>query len=140
MPSCPSTARALDPKMTQPAQHSQPPRRSELERALALALRTLHLVAVVALGAALLGAPLARQWAGVGVLATGALLFAQDLHARRIALGEAAGTVVLLKAAAVAWVSWAPQHALAVFWALLVLSSLSSHAPKRWRHARWRRG
>lgn len=109
-------------------------RGSEAERWLALALRTIHLAGVVALGAALLGAPLARGACGAVVLASGALLFAQDLRARRIALGELAGAVVLLKLGAVAWAAWADGHALVVFWALLGLSSLSSHAPKRWRH------
>jgi energy-converting hydrogenase Eha subunit G len=111
-----------------------PHRGSEAERWLALAVRTVHLGGVVALGAALHGAPLARGAGGAVVLASGALLFAQDLRARRVALGELAGAVVLLKLAAVAWAAWANSHALAVFWVLLVLSSLSSHAPKRWRH------
>ncbi len=113
---------------------TSPRRGSEAERWLALALRTIHLSGVVALGAALLGAPLARGASGAVVLASGALLFALDLRARRIALGELAGAVVLLKLVAVAWAAWADGHVLAVFWALLVLSSLSSHAPKRWRH------
>jgi hypothetical protein len=116
-----------------------PARGSEAERWLALALRTVHLAGVVALGAALLGAPLARGASGAVVLASGVLLFAQDLRARRIALGELAGAVVLLKLAAVAWSAWAESHALVVFWGLLVLSSLSSHAPKRWRHRALRR-
>lgn len=113
-----------------------PPHRrgSEAERWLALALRTVHLAGVVALGAALLGAPLARGASGAVVLASGVLLLAQDLRARRIALREMAGAVVLLKLVAVAFAAWADAHALVVFWGLLVLSSLSSHAPKRWRH------
>jgi hypothetical protein len=61
-----------------------------------------------------------------------------DLRAGRLSLREAAGVVVLLKLAASAWMAWAPAHALPVFWALVVLSSLSSHAPKSLRH--WRPG
>ncbi|MBI5717715.1 MAG: hypothetical protein HZC37_08515 [Burkholderiales bacterium] len=112
-------------------------RGGEVERWWALALRTVHLAAVVALGAALLGAPLGAAGPGLAVFATGIVLLAQDLRARRIALTEVAGAVVLVKLALVAWVAWsrpAADHALAVFWVLLVLSSLSSHAPKRWRH------
>lgn len=117
-----------------PSDQTPSHRGSEAERWLALALRTVHLAGVVALGAALLGAPLARGTSGAVVLASGVLLLAQDLRARRIALGEMAGAVVLLKLVAVAFAAWADAHALAVFWGLLVLSSLSSHAPKRWRH------
>jgi hypothetical protein len=129
--------------MTRPeVQPTQARRGSEAERWLALALRTIHLAAVVALGAALLGAPLGAGAPGLAVLATGLVLLAQDLHARRIALTEVAGAVVLVKLVLVAWVAWsrpAADQALAVFWVLLVLSSMSSHAPKRWRHLALRR-
>jgi len=108
------------------------------ERWLALAWRTVHLAAVVALGAALLGAPVSGRAAAWVLLASGALMLAQDLHARRIALFELAGLVVVFKLLAVAWVAWRPADGLWVFWALLVLSSLSSHAPKHWRHWRTR--
>jgi hypothetical protein len=114
------------------------PRSGRLERAAAVLLRTLHLVAVVALGAALLGAPVSHGAAGTSVLGSGVLLMGLDLRAGRLSLREAAGMVVLLKLAASAWAAWATTHALAVFWALVVLSSLSSHAPKALRH--WRPG
>lgn len=104
------------------------------ERWLALAWRTVHLGAVVMLGAALLGAPVSSRAAAWALLGSGLVMLAQDLYARRIALGELAGWVVLFKLLAVAWVAWQPAHGLAVFWGLLVLSSLSSHAPKHWRH------
>ena len=113
---------------------SPAPRGGEAERWFSLLLRTAHLAGVVALGAALLGAPLPRGASGAAVLASGILLIALDLRARRLALGELAGVVVLVKLLAVAWVAWAPAHAMAVFWVLLVLSSLSSHAPRHWRH------
>lgn len=107
---------------------------------LALAWRTVHLGAVVALGAALLGAPVSGRAAAWVLLFSGAAMLAQDLHARRIVLAEMAGLVVVFKLLAVAYVAWQPAHGLAVFWGLLVLSSLSSHAPKHWRHWRWRPG
>lgn len=109
-------------------------RGSEAERWLALALRTVHLAGVVALGAALMGAPVARAAGGIVVVASGAWLLVQDLRAGRLAVGELAGAVVIAKLLAVAWVAWADRYTLAVFWCLLVVSSLSSHAPKRWRH------
>lgn len=113
------------------------------ERWLALALRTAHLAAVVGLGAALLGAPFAPAGPGLAVLATGTVLLLQDLRAGRVAPGELAGAVVLFKLVAVAAVALAPVQrdlALAANWGLLVLSSASSHAPRRWRHwPLWRR-
>jgi len=121
--------------MPKPTSSTTPPRRgSETERWLALLLRTAHLAGVVGLGAALMGASVPRSASGIVVVASGALLFVQDLRAGRMAARELAGAVVLAKLLAVAWVAWADRHALAVFWCLLIVSSLSSHAPKRWRH------
>ena len=114
------------------------PRSGTLERACALALRTLHLMAVVGLGAAVLGAPVAAGPVALGMLVSGGLLLALDLRARRLALSELAGVVVLVKLAGSAWIAWTPGHAPWLFWTLVVLSSLSSHAPKALRH--WRPG
>jgi len=119
-----------------------PPRRLDAERLAAVGVRTVHLAAVVALGAALLGAPLPGGPAAAVVLASGLLLLVMDLAAGRVRLGELAGAVVLLKLAAVAWIGLAAgaadAWALPTFWALLVLSSLSAHLPKGIRH--WRPG
>lgn len=116
------------------------PRRSDdRERLLAVAVRTLHLVAVVALGAALLGAPLAAGPAAAVTLASGVVLAALDRAAGRMRLGELAGAVVLGKLAVVAWIGLSDggaAHAVALYWGLLVVSSLSAHAPKALRH--WR--
>ena len=110
---------------------------SAVERAASIALRTLHLVTVVALGAALLGAPLSLPHTGAAALASGLVLFAMELFARRMHAFDLAGLAVLVKLAAVAVIAaWpgAAAHGLAAFWALVVLSSLSSHAPKPVRH------
>jgi hypothetical protein len=117
------------------------PHRSDLERAAAIAVRTLHLGAVVALGAALLGAPVSHPAAGWVVTLSGLALLAMDLAARRMRLDELAGAVVVAKLLAVGWVGLAGgatawQHA--VFWTVLVASSASAHAPKALRH--WRPG
>jgi len=122
-----------------PPLKSPRPARDDAERWLSLALRTAHLAGVVALGAALLGAPLSRGAGGLVVLVSGAWLLLQDLRARRLRLDEVAGAVVVGKLLAVGWAAWADAHALAVFWTLLVVSSLSSHAPKHWRHWALRR-
>jgi hypothetical protein len=110
---------------------------SAIERAASIALRTVHLAAVVALGAALLGAPLSLPVTGAAALGSGVLLFAMELFARRMHVLDLAGLAVLVKLVAVAVIAaWpaAAAHGLAAFWALVVLSSLSSHAPKPVRH------
>ena len=111
------------------------PRRSgEVQRWLSIALRSLHLVAVVWLGAAVLaGQGLAIQPA-LWLLASGLAMLWLDLRAARIALGELAGIVVLAKLALLGWMALDPRQAAWIFWTLLVASSLSSHAPKAVRH------
>jgi hypothetical protein len=121
-----------------PARASRTP---ALERAASIALRTVHLASVVGLGAALLGAPLALASMAAAVAVSGGLLFAMELFARRLHVLDFAGLVVVAKLALVGWLAaWpgAAAHALAVFWALVTLSSVSSHAPKPVRH--WRPG
>jgi energy-converting hydrogenase Eha subunit G len=124
--------------MTPQPDAARRPYTGSVERAASVLLRTLHLVAVVALGAALLGAPLARGSTGAAAVVSGLLLMALDLRAGRLSLREAAGVVVLVKLAACVWIALDARHGLALFWLLVVLSSLSSHAPKALRH--WRLG
>lgn len=120
---------------------------SSAERAASIVLRTVHLAAVIALGASLLGAPLPLAHTGTAALVSGLVLFAMELFARRMHAFDLAGLSVLLKLAVVAVVAgWpgAAAHGAAGFWALVALSSLSSHAPKPVRHwwpwpAHWRR-
>jgi hypothetical protein len=121
---------------------SAPAHRSlDAERVFAVGVRTVHLAAVVVLGASLLGAPVALGVVAAVTVGSGLLLLGLDLAAGRVRLGEFAGAVVLAKLAAVAWIGFtAAGAALAVpaFWLLLVLSSLSAHLPKGVRH--WRPG
>lgn len=110
---------------------------AEWRRWLGIGLRSAHIAGVVLLGAGLLGAPVGATgvWA---TLVSGAALLASELADRRVALAELAGVVVLLKLVLVAaMVAW-PGAALPLFWALLVLSAVVSHAPKGLRH--WRPG
>jgi hypothetical protein len=110
---------------------------SAAERAASIVLRTLHLAAVVTLGAALLGAPLSLRHCAAAALASGLALFAMELFARRMHAFDLAGLAVLAKLAVVAVVAlWpgAAAHGLPAFWVLVALSSLSSHAPKPVRH------
>ena len=104
-------------------------------RALNLTLRTVHLAGVVLLGAALLGgtSPQAGIWL---TLASGAGMFAGDLWANPAHVREAAGAGVVLKLLLVAAMAAWPASALTLFWAILVLSALLSHAPGSLRHHR----
>jgi hypothetical protein len=111
----------------------RPPKPPEWRRWLGIVLRAAHIAGVVLLGASLLGAPLGAAGAGL-TLASGLALLASELADRRVALSELAGAVVLLKLGLVALMLAWPAAALPLFWALLVLSALVSHAPKGLRH------
>lgn len=112
---------------------------AEWWRWLGIALRTAHIVGVVVMGAGVLGA--APQALTVGtalVLASGLALLAAELAHGRVRLGELAGAVVVLKLAVIGWMALDAARASFLFWALLVLSTIVSHAPRRVRH--WRPG
>lgn len=112
----------------------------EWRRWLGIALRTLHIGGVVLLGAHLLGAsaPAAQAGAAMTVFSGGALL-ASELADRRVRLTELAGAVALLKLVAAVGLVWASQvPAAGVFWSVLVVSAVISHAPKGLRH--WQPG
>ncbi|WP_153147415.1 hypothetical protein [Dechloromonas sp. H13] len=104
-------------------------------RWLNLSLRTAHLAGVVLLGAALLGHgdTMAGAWL---TLLSGLGMFAGDAWANPAHVREIAGCGVLLKLALLALMAVVPATALAVFWTLLVLSTLLSHAPGALRHKR----
>lgn len=101
-------------------------------------LRTLHLVAVIALGALLLGAPAQPAWppgavAGA-VSGTGLAMLALDMLADRRHLRSVAGLSVIVKVVLVAGLAAYPQPWL--FWTIAALSAVVSHAPASFRHAR----
>lgn len=111
-----------------------------LRRWLSVLLRGMHLVAVIGLGAALLGAP--AEHAGgivrlaVAVAASGAAMFALDLWRNPRHLFDIAGVGVLVKLllAGLMILDGAPR--LTLFWIIVVWSALFSHAPATFRHAR----
>jgi hypothetical protein len=104
------------------------------ERWLSVVLRTAHLAGVVWLGAAVVSGQPADPRATALMAASGVALLLVDLRAGRIALRELAGAVVLLKLALVVWMAIDARQAGWIFWSLLAASSISSHAPKSWRH------
>ena len=104
-------------------------------RWLNLSLRTAHLSGIVLLGAGLLGAGNVTAGAWL-TLISGLAMFAGDAWANPAHLREVAGFGVLAKLALVALMVAHPPLALPVFWAILVLSTLLSHAPGALRHRR----
>jgi len=105
-------------------------------RWLTVVLRGLHLAAVIWLGAALLGAPVAVARAGAGVFASGALLFALDVWSKPQHLRQRAGLGMFVKLVLVALMPAAAGAQLALFWLLVIWSAVFSHAPASFRNAK----
>ncbi len=101
-----------------------------------IALRALHLIAVVLLGAALLGAPprLPAPLVGGVLLATGALLFALEQWKTREHVFQLAGAGQIAKLAFVAWMTLDASRATTLFWLVIVWSAVFAHAPASFRH------
>lgn len=97
-------------------------------------LRGAHLIAVILLGAAVLGAPLALAPAAWGVAGSGLSMLALDAWRQPRYLREAAGVAVLAKLALVAWLAVDVSLRLPLFWSIVALSALFAHAPARLRH------
>jgi hypothetical protein len=116
--------------------YGKPP---EWRRWLGIALRTGHIAGVVMMGAGVLGAvPRSLTFGTALVLASGLALLAAELIDGRVHLDELAGAVVVLKLVIVGWMAVDTARAQFLFWALLVLSTVVSHAPRRVRH--WKPG
>jgi hypothetical protein len=107
---------------------------ADLERWVAVLLRSVHLAGVVWVGAALVAGVAVEHGAGALMLTSGLVMAVMDLRAGRLALREVAGAFVLLKLLLVAWMVFDPRQASWLFWTLLVASSVASHAPKGFRH------
>ena len=104
-------------------------------RWLNLSLRTVHLSGIILLGAGLLGAGNVTAGAWL-TLISGLAMFAGDAWANPAHLREVAGFGVLAKLALVAVMAAYPSGALPMFWAILVISTLLSHAPGAIIHRR----
>ena len=107
-------------------------------RWLSVFLRGAHLIAVIGFGAALLQTPPAPlpQHLSSAVLVTGILIWALDLWHRPSHLCEGAGLSMLLKLALVAWMIFAPDLRIPLFWIVVGWSAVFSHAPASFRNAR----
>jgi ABC-type enterochelin transport system permease subunit len=102
-----------------------------------IVMRALHLVAVVLLGAALLGAPpsVSVVWVGSTLLVTGALMFALEQWKTHEHLFQLAGAGQIAKLALVAWMMLEPSCARPIYWLIVVWSAVFAHAPAGFRHA-----
>ena len=107
-------------------------------RWLAVALRGVHLCAVIALAADLLkpgGAPYTAH-AGAIVLASGVLIWLLDLSLHPGHLTEGAGLSMFAKLVLLAWMLAAPGLREPLFWLIVIWSAIFSHAPASFRNAR----
>jgi hypothetical protein len=105
------------------------------KRWLNVGLRTAHLAGVVLLGAAVLGGG-DPTLSAVLTFVSGALMFAVDSWANPTQLRELAGLGIIAKLVLIGLAAWQSAWALPLFWLILVLSSILSHAPSWFRHLR----
>jgi len=105
-------------------------------RWLRTSLRTLHLIAVGALyGGHLYAVDAARlKPALLGALATGALLMALEVWQSRIWLVQVRGVSTFVKLGLVGACRLAPDLTVILLTIALVIGSVSSHMPSRWRY------
>ena len=103
------------------------------KRWLNLGLRTVHIAGIVLLGASLLGGTDSSQGAIIAFV-SGLGMFASDTWANPVQLREVAGFGVLVKLGLVAGMVLQPSQAMNIFWLILVISTLLSHAPGALRH------
>lgn len=102
-------------------------------------LRGFHLVTVIGLGAALMGAPLSIHQQSMGVLSTGIAMFVFDLWNKPRMLLEWSGVALVVKLGGVTLMALNDELRLTLFWGVVVWSAIFAHAPGSFRHASWRR-
>lgn len=106
-------------------------------RWLSVVLRGMHLIAIILLGADILGAPHApvdHTGAAMAVFATGAFMFALDVWSSPQHLFEVSGASVLIKLVLVGALALMPEWSEALFWIIVAWSVTFSHAPASFRH------
>lgn len=113
------------------------PARNPYLRWLSVTLRAIHLSAVIALGAVVLGAPVEPLYVIAAVLASGVGMLAQDLWVKPHTLLEWSGAALMAKLLVVGWMGLMPSLQPVLFWVLVVWSVIFSHAPASFRHSRW---
>ena len=104
-------------------------------RWLIVGLRTVHLVGVILLGIALVTGQ-SSSWATGGVLLSGLAMLAIDTWAKPSHLRELSGATLLVKLGLLGLGLMMPALLPGIFWLLVVISSVVSHAPGDFRHRR----
>jgi hypothetical protein len=99
-------------------------------------LRALHLVGVVGLGAAVLGATTApaTPWYAALLIASGIGIAALDRWAEAAYFRQLNGQLVFLKLVLLVLAGWWTGIDAILFWVLLIASALMTHAPGWVRH------
>ena len=116
-----------------------PPRDFAHRRTVKIAARAIHgACAGVYAGALVFGvdADLRLPWA-IAAVTTGLFLLAVDLHETCAILLQVRGLVVLFKIAVLIALPWLGPVTVAAILVLMVVASVSSHAPSRWRYRMW---
>ncbi len=116
-----------------------PPRSFAGRRVAKISARALHATAAgIFTGAVVLQVDAAQRttWA-IAAIATGVVLLALDLHESCAMLFQVRGLAVLVKLALLACVPVAGRADAALLIAVMLLASLSSHAPARIRYRAW---
>jgi hypothetical protein len=105
-------------------------------RWLRTSLRTLHLIAVGALyGGHLYAVDVNRlQSALLSVLLTGGLLICFEVWQSRVWLVQVRGVATFLKLGLLAAIGLTPDLTVALLTLAMLIGSISSHMPGRWRH------
>lgn len=111
-------------------------KRSQLRRWLDVLLRGLHLLTVVLLGAALLGAPLESRQMVLAMLASGVALFVTQFWGRPDLFRQWSGVSLVIKLGLVALMPVIPAATAVLFWVILLWSVIFAHAPATFRHRR----
>ena len=102
-------------------------------RWLHIGLRTLHVIGVFLLGYAILRGT-SPATGGALTLVSGLAMFALDLWSKPSHLVELAGLGVIAKLLLVAAIGLIPTWSIEIFWLVLVVSMVLSHAPGAFRH------
>lgn len=105
-------------------------------RALNIALRTAHIACMgVLLGGQAFDVPFQRLEPSVWLtIATGLALVAVESRGRLLWLHEGRGIMTLVKLALLGALPAVPGHRLAILLAVVVVGSVGSHMPSRFRH------
>lgn len=99
-------------------------------------LRMLHLAGVVGVGATLLGGHPACDAFCLLMVGSGVAIIALDVWSNPAYLAQVRGLAMVVKVGLAFYLAFGAEDRVPVFWGILALSVLLSHAPGRIRHRR----